>query len=52
VRQIGFSAGVNQAIQGTINLRITGPIDFIDVVPPAGATTLFTPATTAFKKAA
>lgn len=34
VRQISMSFGVNQAIQGSVGLRLSGPIEFIDVVPP------------------
>jgi hypothetical protein len=37
VRQISLSIGVNQALQGTIGLRITGPVDQLDVIPPPTA---------------
>jgi tail tube protein/ubiquitin-activating enzyme E1-like protein len=33
VRQISFTVGVNEAIQGTISLRLTGPITDVGVEP-------------------
>lgn len=35
VRQISISFGVNQAIQGSVSLRLSGPIEQVDIVPPA-----------------
>lgn len=35
VRQVNVSFGVDQAIQGSVSLRLSGPIEFVDIVPPA-----------------
>jgi hypothetical protein len=47
VRQFGWNFGVNAAYQGTIGLRLTGPIQYVDIVPPPGVSSLSSPSSLA-----